>query len=691
MPDYLLELRSEEIPARMQPGGAEALDRSLTAALREAGLAPERTEAHATARRLIWIGRGIPPGTEAREEVRRGPRVGAPEKALAGFLRSAGVERDALQTEGEGVAARYVARRRIPGRSLDDCLAEIVPAALRGLRWPKSMRWGRGGFRWVRPLRSIVSLIEEDGAVRVAPFDLEGIPVDRSSSGHPFLSSGALRADSVSGYLRQLEAAFVCVSAEARRARILEGAGRLAEEYGWTLVDDQGLVEELAGLAEWPVVHSGQIEPEFRHLPDEVLRSAMRTHQRFLSLRDPVRGEIAGYVAVADTDPADGGERIRTGYARVLRARLADAAFFWENDRRLGLEAMRAGLQGMVYHARLGGVLDRTERVAALAERVARHLGADAAQARRAALLAKCDLASGTVGEFPALQGTVGGRLAELAGEAPSVVAAIAGQYRPAGPSDTPVTDPVAAALAIAERADSLYGFFAAGLRPTGSRDPFALRRSALALLRTVEENRLRLPVSDVVAWAEQGHAGMDLPNREDAAAQAVAFVLDRLSVSLRERGYAHDSIAAVRAAREDTDPVSLAGRVEALTGFLAGGGAADDVLAAYTRVRSILDQERFDGPAAPPEAGLLERAEERDLAQAISEADGAVEAALAGEAEESALAALATLREPVDRFFDRVKVNDESATLRDNRLRLLLEARRVMERVAALGELEGR
>ena len=693
MPDYLLELGGEEIPAGMQPGAAAALDRALLAALADAGVAAEGSECHATPRRLTWIGRGLPAGTAAVEEVRRGPRVGAPERALAGFLRSAGVGPEALAIEGEGKGARHVLRRRIPGRRIDAHLAEIVPAVLRGLRWPKSMRWGRGDFRWVRPLRSIASVLEESGELRLVPFDLAGIPVRATVPGHPRLAPGPVAVESVAGHGRRLLAARVLLGREERLARIEAGAARLAAEHGLELVPDRGLLAELAGLVEWPVAHFGRIEPEFRELPDAVLRTAMRTHQRFLSLRD-AEGRIGGYVAIADHDPADGGARIRAGYARVLRARLADAAFFWASDRRRGLERMRPALAGMVFHARLGTMADRVDRITAIAGRVADRLGADAGQVRRAAALAKCDLAAETVGEFPALQGVAGGRLAALAGEPAPVVAAIAGQYRPAGPGDAVVSDPVAASLVLADRADTLYGFFAAGLRPTGSKDPFALRRSALALLRTLEENRLRLPVAELVGWAAAAGRSLPLPGREEAAGEVVEFVLDRLAVSLRERGFPADLVAAIRAV-PDSDPVSWQRRASALVAFLDRREGGEDLLAAYTRVRSILDQEGgartvpMSDPA--PDPARFRQAEEVALERARVAADGLVDAALAGEDFAAALAAMAALRPAVDAFFDQVTVNVECPELRRNRLLLLAATRRLLERVGDLARLEGR
>ncbi len=691
MPDYLLELRSEEIPALMQRAGAAALHRGLMSAFAEAGVEPAESEVHVTPRRLVWIARGMPSGTSAIREKRRGPRTSAPERAVEGFLRSAGIAREALETEGEGSKARYVAILEIPGKSLDAHIAERVPAVLRSVRWPKSMRWGRGAFRWVRPLRSIVSVIEDGGELHSAPFTLEGIPVGCVSQGHPFLADNPIHVVSVDSYAAQLEAAFVLLASADRRARIEDGAKRLAEENGLELVDDPGLLDELAGLVEWPVLHFGRIETDFRHLPGEVLRAAMRTHQRYLSLREPRGGSIAGYVAVADTDPEDGSAQIRSGYARVLRARLSDAAFFWGNDAARGLDDMKTGLRGMVFHAQLGGVAERVERVAFLAERIAGRIGADTDKVRRAALLAKCDLASETVGEFPTLQGTAGARLAALAGEDAAVVEAIAGQYRPAGPSDGTVSGSVAASLVIADRADALYGFFAAGLRPTGSKDPFALRRSALALLRTLEENGLRLPLVQLMAWASHAHVGMDLPNSDDAAREVVEFALERLSVSLRERGFRHDVIAAVRGARDDSDAVSLCLRVQALSTFLAEGTEAEDLLSAYTRVRSILDDEGVPAGSAKPTVALFREPEETSLDIALAEVEQAVDSALREELHTAAMAFLARLRGPVDAFFDRVTVNVEAEELRDNRLRLLARARRTMERAAAFGELEGR
>ena len=634
---------------------------------------------------------GCHPETEPVRERRRGPRVGAPEQAVEGFLRSAGIAREALQVEGEGRGARYVAIRTVPGRCLESHIAEHVPIVLRGFRWPKSMRWGQGAFRWVRPLRSIVSLIEEAGQVRTVPFELEGIPVGMESRGHSQIADRLLQVMSIDGYRDQLEASYVLLGRDDRRSRIDTGAQRLAQENGLELVADPGLLDELVGLAEWPVLHFGRIEPAFRHLPGEVLRTAMRTHQRFLSLRDPVSRGIAGYVAVADNDPPDGGAQVRAGYARVLRARLSDAAFFWANDCARGLERMQAGLPGMVYHARLGDVAARVERVGRLAERVAIHIGAEAGLVRRAAQLAKCDLASETVGEFPTMQGMVGARLAEMIGENSSVVAAIAGQYRPAGPADSTVSDPVAASLVIAERADALYGFFAAGMRPTGSKDPFALRRSALALLRTLEENGLRLPLDKLMSWAEETHRGLGLPKRESAAAAVIDFVLERLSVSLRERGFRHDVISAVQGARRDSDALSIRGRLQALSAFLEAGAEAENLLSAYTRVRSILDQEGVEMPVVPPSTDLYRQPEESVLHDALLDAERLVVSALTDEDDNKAMRAIARLREPVDDFFDQVTVNAESETLRANRLRLLAHARQVMELVAAFGELEGR
>lgn len=751
MPSYLLELRSEEIPAKMQAAAAAALDRAMLAALQEAGLAPERSEAHATPRRLAWIGWNLPAGVPEKEERIRGPRVGAPEAALRGFLRSTGVCPDSLEVEGEGRGARHVVRRLLPGRSLDAHLADLVPRVVRDFRWPKSMRWTSGGLRWVRPLRGIASVVEEQGAVRPVEFDIEGIPVGAVSRGHPLLAPRDLPVRSIAAWSEDMAAAHVLLDPGERRRRIEAQAGRLAAEQGLELIADPGLLEELVGLTEWPVCHLGRIEEAFLDLPDEVLRLAMRTHQRFLSLRTPNGGRVAGYVAVADAEPADGGDRIRRGYARVLRARLADAAFFWANDRARGLAAMRPELAGMTYHAALGSVDARIRRVARIAGEVAEEIGAEPELAVRAAELAKCDLASETVGEFPALQGRIGGRLAELSGEHPSVTRAVAGQYQPAGPSDSTVSDPVAAALVLADRADALYGFFAAGIRPTGSRDPFALRRAALALLRTLWERRIGISLRRLVGRAEEAHADMALPNRSDAAAEVVRFVLERVDVSLREQGFAHDIVAAVRRCdpaaspcressaidlpaaagrhgihsggsrrhdngqaaiaaskpahlhgpddddesamrrgRRSFDVVVIFERVQALTEFLKTEAGAD-LLAAYRRVANILDREQADRNLPRPAEEDFVLPEEQSLFDAEFLLSAEVSGALRSGDEAAALSALSRFCLPVERFFDRVMVNDECVHLRDNRLRLLSSVRRAMEAVAAFGEIEGR
>ena len=689
MPEYLLELRSEEIPAQMQADGVDRLRRRFEEGLREKGLDFTRVEGFVTPRRAALIARGLPAASRAERSERRGPRLDAAPAALAGFRRSVESAGGRIEERGLDGGARLFGILESPGRQLDELLAVVVPRAIRSVRWPKSMRWGRGRLRWVRPIRSIVSLVSTGGASRVAPFELEGIPIGDATRGHPFLSPLPIRIRSVHSYEEQLREASVILRGAERRARIEEGAAAAAAAAGLELLPDPALIDELAGLAEFPTVFSGRIEAEFRHLPGEVLRTSMRRHQKFLALRNPEDQRVAGFVAVADNDPADGGRRIGAGYGRVLRARLADAAFFWRNDSERGLDAMASGLEGILYHAGLGTVADRVRRISGLAAWMAPIVGAEEAQVRRAVALSKADLASETVGEFPELQGVAGGRLAALAGEPGEVANAIAGQYRPAGPNDQPVREPVAAAVVIADRMDVLYGFFAAGERPTGSRDPFALRRAALALLRTLLDNGCRVSIGGLAARAAEEFRGLKLPATSDAESAVRDFVLERLRIRMREQGTRHDVIAAVGGDGAEDDPVRFVRRTEALGAFLDGASEADDLLAGYRRACNILVDEGIE-EAPPPVPALFRQAEEHALWVALTTADARIRRALAAEDFTSAAAATATLRMPIDAFFEAVLVNADESDLRANRLSLLVAMRRSMERVAAFGELEG-
>ena len=540
MPDLLLELRSEEIPARMQAAGAESLRREVQKRLQAQGLDCDEPEAFATPRRLALIVRGLPDGLPSVREEVRGPRVSAPDVAVEGFLRSTGVARDALKQRGEGTKAAWFATREIPARRLNEVLAEILPEAVRAVRWPKSMRWGRGNFRWVRPLRRILCILSDSARSRPVALDIEGIPCGAVTRGHPYLAPDEFTIKSVDSYESQLKEVQVILRAEDRCERICRGVVAAAAAEGLEWVDDWDLIEEIAGLIEWPVVHVGRIEGVFSDLPDEVLQVSMRKHQKFFSLRDPESQRIVGFAGVADIQAGDGGAQVRAGYERVLRARLKDALFFWENDKRTGLKEMRIGLSGMVFHSALGSMEERAERIARLAAKIAPAFGANSNLARCAGKYAKADLCSETVREFPELQGIVGSLLLPRRDgdqgdrDQQEVAEAIGGQYRT---EDRPIRfgvglygevenkkfawgmggdrNRVAATLVLADRVDMLWGFFAAGERPTSSRDPYALRRAALVILRTLVVNERLFPLSDLFDFAEEGYGDKSLQARE--------------------------------------------------------------------------------------------------------------------------------------------------------------------------------
>ena len=713
MSDLLLELRSEEIPARMQAKGAELLRGAVESRLKDRGLDWKTAEAFATPRRLALIVRGLPAGVPASREERRGPRVGAPEKALAGFLRSTDLTREMLEMRGEGADQAYFAVWDNLAQPLHEVLAVELPQALRAMTWPKSMRWGRGNFRWVRPLRSIVCIVDDDTGSRVVELDVEGIPCGRVTCGHPYMAPDEFTVESVDKYEDRLEKANVILRAENRRKRIDDCVFKaaLGKDFDFELVEDSGLLDEITGLVEWPVVHIGRIEDVFSDLPDEVLQVSMRRHQKFFSLRNLESQRIVGFAAVADIKAADGGARILEGYERVLRARLADARFFWENDLRTGIEAMRSGLSEMGFHPALGSMEERTVRISALAAKITRKIGGPPPKMmHRAGELAKADLCSEMVREFPELQGIVGARLAEEAGEDQKICEAVKRQYSPiVGPDDIP--SPVAAALVLADRADMLWGFFAVGERPTGSRDPYALRRAALAILRTLIENKIHFPLHRLVTLAEKNYGERHFPYREDAHDAVVKFMLERLRVYLREhkKGHRYDLIAAAARRGAEDDPYRFLLRVQALEKFfvLERSSAADQLLATYRRAANIVDVE--DVEASDLDSGLYLGEEERSLAEALDKVEGDVLSSiekdvinsLAQDAKEKAdespwdavdalvaLPALGQLSDPIKHFFENVHVNDPDPDLRRHRHRLLVRLRAMMERVADFGEI---
>ncbi|MDP1875709.1 glycine--tRNA ligase subunit beta [Phenylobacterium sp.] len=666
MPQLLLELFSEEIPARMQVQAARDLERMARERLAEQGFLPEAMTTFAGPRRLTLVIEGLPEAQADRTEERKGPRVGSPEKAMEGFLRSTGLTLDQL-VDQDGVWFAKIERK---GRPTAAIIAEMVEAIVRNFPWPKSMTWGRGTLRWVRPLKRIVCLF--DGAV--VPFTIDGIESGDITEGHRFM--GTAKPFSVKDfdtYRDRLAAHFVVLEAEERKARISDAARTLCFARNLELVEDEGLLNEVAGLAEWPTPVLGDMNPDFLDLPPEVIRTSMRTHQKYFAVRDPTTGRLAPhFITVANIQAADGGAAIAAGNAKVLSARLADARFFWDEDRKLRLEDRLEKLKGVTFHAKLGAMSDRVGRITDLARRLAPLVGADPDAAVQAARLAKADLVTGMVGEFPELQGLMGGYYARAEGLPADVAEAIGDHYKPQGPGDALPTGPVGSTLALADKLDSLIGFFGIDEKPTGSRDPYALRRSALGVIRIVLEGGIRLPLRELV--------GDEL----------VAFFADRLKVLLRDQGRRHDLVDAVFALGDD-DLVRIVARVEALDGFLTTEDGSN-LLAGYKRATNILKAEEKKGvmPTGPAVAMPAAPAAELALVQVLAGAEPAVTKALAAEDFVAAMQALSGLRGPVDAFFEQVLVNAEDAAERDNRLRLLNQVRDAMGRVADFGQVTG-
>ena len=698
MPELLLELLSEEIPARMQARAAEDLARRLAEAL--APLALEDVRTFCGPRRIALAAEvaAALPGRRVRE---RGPRAGAPEAALAGFLRKHGAERSELIEEaGYWVLERE--EKAVPARAR---IGEVLPPLLRRFPWPKSMRWSASGFVWVRPLRRILCLLE--GAVvsfglAEGEDDGHGLVSDDLTEGHRFLAPGAFAVRSVAEWERGLAERRVIVSAEERRRRIAAGIARLAGENRLRLAEtDPALLDEVAGLVEWPVVLMGTIDERFMDLPAEVMRVTMRLNQRYFALAEADGAFARKFAFAANIEAEDGGAAIIAGNERVLRARLADARHFWDLDRRTSLEARVPKLEHVTFHARLGSQGARVRRIVDLARAIAPAIGAPPALAERAALLAKADLVSGMVGEFPELQGVMGSYYAENDGEPESVARAIREHYAPKGPDDDVPAEPVSIAVALAEKLDLLCGFFAIGEKPTGSADPYALRRAALGIVRIVRENGLRL---GLVPLIERWRAFVALEHAEERAVrpaaealetlaeQVLGFIVERLRVQLRAEGARHDVLAAVFAAGGDDDLTRLLSRTSAVAAVL-GTETGADLFTAYRRAANILRiEEKKDGPFdAPPEPGLLREAEEKTLAAALEAARRGAEGMLKDERFEKALEILSPLRDPLDAFFERVTVNAKEPELRRNRLRLLQAMRSTIDRIADFSKIEAR
>jgi len=777
MPQLLLELFSEEIPARMQAGAARDLERMAAERLKAAGLAYDALTSFAGPRRLTLVVEGLPAATPDREEELKGPKTSAPEQALEGFLRKTGLTREQL-TERDGV---FFAIIRQTGQRTADLVPAMVDQIIRAFPWPKSMRWGSGSLRWVRPLKRIVCLF--DG--QVVPFEVDGIASGDVTEGHRFLGAGQpIRVRDFADYRQKLQADFVLLDAADRRLRILEQARAACHARGLELVDDDGLLDEVSGLAEWPTPILGNMDPSFLDLPPEVIRLSMKVHQKYFAVRfsPPSGGSTAEggeggrtphalaphFVVVANVEAPDGGRALAGGNSRVLSARLNDARFFWDEDRKVGFEPWLKKLEGVTFHAKLGTMAERVARIAALAREIAPLLDVDPALAEQAARYAKADLASGMVSEFPELQGIMGGYYARATGSLPpsnpaapasvppeggqspghsppaggstreagewglsaAVADAIRDHYKPQGPADTVPTDPLTVAVALADKLDTLVGFFAIDEKPTGSKDPFALRRAALGVIRLVLEKPQRLRLSQIIQTAHSNLALQINSRRVNILAQSrfeagrllgvdgggtgravqatirdgvnvreelrtntanlLAFFADRLKVLLRDQGQRHDLVDAVFALGDD-DLVRIVRRVEALDAFLGTDDGAN-LLAGYKRASNILKAEARKGdlPSGPAAELPGAPAEETALVAALHAAGPRVEAALQAEDFAAAMAALAALRGPVDAFFEAVLVNSEAPAERDNRLRLLGQVRDLTGRVADFGQISG-
>jgi glycyl-tRNA synthetase beta chain len=717
MPDLLLELFSEEIPARMQARAAEDLHKAVTDRLVEAGLVYDGAKAFVTPRRLTLAVQGVPVRQPDRREEKKGPRVGAPEQAVAGFLKAAGLKSlsDAkVQPDKKGDF--YVAVIEKPGRAALDVISEILPAVIKSFPWPKSMRWGAqsknpGALNWVRPLHSILATFgPETEDPDIVPFTVDGIAAGNVTRGHRFLAPESFTVRRLADYTAKLDKARVVLDPERRRSIIDTEAKQLAFAQGLELVEDEGLLAETAGLVEWPVVLMGAFDEAFLQIPEEVIRATIRNNQKCFVLRDATHAKLVNkFLLVANLEAEDGGKAIVAGNERVIRARLSDARFFYQTDLKTRLEDRLPKFTDIIFHEKLGTQAERIERIERLAAELAPLVGADVKKAKRAALLCKADLLTEMVGEFPELQGTMGKYYAQEQGEDEAVAHAIEDHYRPKGPDDLVPSDSVAVAVALADKLDTLVGFWAVDEKPTGSKDPFALRRAALGIIRLVLENGIRLSVLETTKAAAAGLIAAStrdaVVNRKQLPVDLLAFFADRLKVQLREQGARHDLVDAVFALREagsaggatgtknaQDDLLLIVRRVEALGQFLDSEDGKN-LLAGYKRATNIIrieekrDNRHYTGA---PQAELYGQPEEKALASAIEMAETEAGRAVKKEDFVAAMRAMAQLRPAVDAFFDKVTVNVEEKPLRENRLRLLNQIREATCAVADFSKIEG-
>jgi len=727
MAELLLELLSEEIPAGLQSPGADQLCRLVVDALKEAEIEFADAKTHSAPRRLTLVVDGLPSVQADRTIERKGPRTDAPEKAIQGFLGAAGVSLDDCEVREDKKGSFYVAVIEQKGQPVKDILAVIVADAVGKFSWPKSMRWADSRFRWVRPLHNVLALF--DGVALTGGIDLGNgeLAFTGQTYGHRFLAPAAIPVKNYADYVEKLEQGFVAIDQDRRRGRIAEGLDEAGRALSLAIRDDPALLDEVTGLVEWPVVLTGDIDPQFMELPAEVLTTSMRSHQKYFALENPDGTLASKFAFVANMVADDGGAEIVAGNQRVLRARLADAQHFWDQDRKKTLQSRVPELSNVVFHAKLGSVGDKIDRMTALAVEIAAHVpGADKDRVRSAARLAKADLVTGMVGEFPELQGTMGQYYALAEGEAPEVAAAIAEHYSPAGPADMCPSSPTSIAVALADKIDTLVGFWAIDEKPTGSKDPYALRRAALGVIRLIIENGLRIPLRTIF---EKGYhpyelllhnvpaSGSDVPSPHispvniaqpvptpeqtevrqlNIQTNLLEFIADRLKVHLRDEGISHDHIAAVFALAGDDDLVRLLERVRALGAFVDSEDGAN-LLTAYRRAANIVRAEqKKDGEVYAGEAydANLAQGKTNGVEAALWAALGDVEKRAGSSLDEEqfadAMSSLAQLRQPVDKFFDDVTVNVDDPDLRRNRLRLLAHIQQVMDNVADFSEIEG-
>jgi glycyl-tRNA synthetase beta chain len=750
MPDLLIELFSEEIPARMQARAAADLNKLVTDGLVEAGLAYAGARAFATPRRLALAIEGLPAMSPDTREERKGPRADAPDRALEGFLRSTGLTRDQLEKRDTGKGEVWFAVIAHKGRPVAEIVAEVLEAAIRSFPWPKSMRWGGGSLRWVRPLHSVLCLLTDEHGAEVVAMQIEGLVAGDTTEGHRFMAPGRFAVKSFEDYRAKLRKAFVILDPEERADHIWVEAHNMGFAQGFEVVEDKGLLAEVAGLVEWPVVLMGDIADRFIELPPEVLKTSMKEHQKFFSVRNPKTGRIEKFVTVANRETADNGATILAGNRKVLSARLSDAKFFWENDLRkvksIGMEGLAKPLAQVTFHRLLGSQAERMARVERLAGEIAPLVGAKPDLAAEAARVAKADLASEMVFEFPELQGVMGRYYALAAGHPNPVADACRDHYAPLGPSDAVPEEPVSVALALADKLDTLTGFWSVDEKPTGSKDPFALRRAALGIIRILLTNDLRLRLDRFIdsqllkheiehhrdAAAEReiealeqtldeiadhgvfgaafravldafdgddvpetgkesllGKIGAKVPDLSD---DLLAFFHDRLKVHLREEGLRHDVIDACLHMPMNDDLTLLVKRARALAAVLATEDGENLVLG-FRRANNILAQaEENDGVeySYGPDVKFAEDPTEHALLEALDEVQSAIGPAMEGEDFEAAMSAMSALRGPIDAFFDTVQINTENQVVRRNRLNLLARIRDICLGVADLNRLEG-